>query len=65
MPTKTYFVKLRSMAIQQVRAAKVEIYSEHLVFINAHGGLAALFLLDLVESWDEVTDPYPPYPPAS
>ena len=36
MPTKTYFVKLRSMAIQQVRAAKVEIYSEHLVFTNAH-----------------------------
>ena len=41
MPTKTYFVKLRSMAIQQVRAAKVEIYSEHLVFTNARGGLAA------------------------
>ena len=43
MPTKTYFVKLRSMAIRQVRAAKVEVYSEHLVFTNAHGGLAALF----------------------
>ena len=64
MPTKTYLVKLRSMAVQQVRATKVEIYSEHLVFTNAHGGLAALFLL-VVESWEEVTDPYPPYPTAS
>jgi hypothetical protein len=66
MPTKTYLVKLRSMAVQQVRATKVEIYSEHLVFTNAHGGLAALFLLEVVESWEEVgSDPYPPYPTAS
>ncbi len=28
-----------------------EIHEEHLAFINAEGNLAALFLLEVVQSW--------------
>jgi hypothetical protein len=43
MPNKTFLVRLRSNAIREVRAATVE-----------KGKLAGLFLLDLVESWNEI-----------
>ena len=54
MPNKTFLVRLRSKAILEVRAATVEIHGEHLSFLTAKGKLAALFLLDLVESWNEI-----------
>ncbi len=41
MPNKTFLVRLRSDAIQYVRAATVEIHGEHLVFLTAEGKLAA------------------------
>ena len=59
MPNKTYLVKLRTHAIQEVRASKVEMHGEHLVFLTAKGKLAALFLLDVVESWNEIGRPMP------
>lgn len=43
MPNKTHLVKLRTHAIQEVRASKVEMHGEHLVFLTAKGKLAALF----------------------
>lgn len=54
MPNRTFLVRLRSDAIQQVRAATIEMHGEHLVFLTAKGKLAAVFLLDLVESWNEI-----------
>jgi hypothetical protein len=33
-------------------ASIVEVVGDHLVFLDAEGGLAAVFLLDLVESWE-------------
>jgi hypothetical protein len=58
MVSKTYLVKLRSLAIQSVVAVKVEIHGEHVVFLNANHGLAGLFHLDTVESWRETaSDP--------
>jgi hypothetical protein len=33
---------------------EVEIHGEHLAFLTAKGKLAALFLLDMVESWNEI-----------
>jgi hypothetical protein len=53
MPDQTYLVTLRppSHAIQQVFAATAEVRGSHLVFVDAKGNLAALFLLDLVERW--------------
>ena len=59
MPNSTFLVKLRSDALQQVRAATVEMHGEHLVFLTAKGKLAAVFLLDVVESWNE-TEPASP-----
>ncbi len=65
MPNKTILVKLRppSSALQHVCAAKAEIHGKHLAFVNSKGKLAALFLLEIVESWNEVVPE--PYPPAS
>jgi hypothetical protein len=37
--------------MQQVLAATAEVRGNHLVFLDAKGNFAALFLLDLVERW--------------
>jgi hypothetical protein len=59
MPNKTFLVRLRSDAIQYVRAAKVEMHGEHLAFLTANGKLAALFMFEIVESWNEMEPPAP------
>jgi hypothetical protein len=41
-----------SHAIQQVFAATAEVRGNHLVFVDAKGNLAALFLRERVESWN-------------
>lgn len=40
--------------MREVRAARIEVHGEHLVFLTAEGKLTALFLMDLVESWNEI-----------
>ena len=57
MPNKLYIVRFRPAEIdfQPVVAASVEIQEEHLVLLDAKGKLAALFLLELVESWTELS----------
>lgn len=35
-------------------AETVEVHGEHLAFLKADGSLAALFVLEIVESWYEV-----------
>jgi hypothetical protein len=54
MAETTYLVRLKppSRALQQVAAARFEIQEEHLVFVDAKGKLAGLFLMELVESWN-------------
>jgi hypothetical protein len=51
---QTYLValKLPSRAVQHVIAASLEIHGGHLVFFNAEGELAALFLLEIVQRWN-------------
>jgi hypothetical protein len=51
---QTYLVMLKppNKAVQQVIAATVEFHGEHLAFLTAEGELAALFLLDIVQSWN-------------
>jgi hypothetical protein len=39
---------------QQVKAATVEVHGKHLGFLTDKGKLAGVFLLDLVESWNEI-----------
>ena len=54
MTEKTYLVRLKapSLALQHVAASRFEIHGEHLVFVNSQGNLAALFLTELVQSWN-------------
>jgi hypothetical protein len=56
MPDKTFRVLLKppSGAIQHVSASRFEIQGKHLVFLDSKGGLAALFLMEIVESWSEI-----------
>jgi hypothetical protein len=37
-----------------VIAETIEVHGEHLAFLKADGSLAALFVLEIVESWYEV-----------
>ena len=62
MTEKTYLVRLKapSLALQQVTASRFEIHGEHLVFVDSQGNLAALFLMELVESWNVLKDCGPP-----
>jgi hypothetical protein len=58
MVNKTYLVCLNppSEAVQHVTASRFEIHHGHLLFVDSEGSLAALFLMELVESWDVVQD---------
>jgi hypothetical protein len=55
---KTYIVMFKrpEINIQPVIAARAEIHGDHLVFLDSDGRLAALFLLEMVQSWDEVSN---------
>jgi hypothetical protein len=39
---------------RNVSASRFEIQGEHLVFVNSKGDLAALFLMEIVASWNEI-----------
>jgi hypothetical protein len=54
MQDQIYLVALKppSYAIQQVVAKGYEIHGEHLAFVNEDGKLAALFLMEIVQSWN-------------
>jgi hypothetical protein len=56
MRDKGYMVRFKcsNLPPQLVTAASVEIHGEHLVFLRSDGSLAALFVLEIVESWPEV-----------
>jgi len=57
MTDKTFIVrfKARELSTQSVIAANAEIHAEHMVLLNSTGKLAALFLLEAVESWTDKT----------
>jgi hypothetical protein len=62
MADKTYLVRLKhpSEVLQRVAASRFEINGEHLVFVDSEGKLAALFLMELVQSWNVLSDCWPP-----
>jgi hypothetical protein len=41
---------------QSVIASTVEIHDEHLVFCDSERKLASLFLLEIVHSWNEISN---------
>ena len=53
MPDKRYLVSCKTpeSTTQSVVAASCEVHSEHLALLNSKGELAAMFLLEIVESW--------------
>jgi hypothetical protein len=55
MPDKLHLVQFKGSEISfhAVVATRAEIHEEHLVFLRSDGKLAALFLLDIVQSWSE------------
>jgi hypothetical protein len=58
MVDQTYLVTFKqpdAMA-ESVIAATAEIQGAHLIFLDAKGKLAALFLLELVQSWNILPD---------
>ena len=59
MTDRTFIVKFKppELTIEPVVAATAEIYDDHLVLLNSKGELAALFLMDVVESWNEIALP--------
>jgi hypothetical protein len=50
---KTYIVRFKppQLGIQLVAASSAQIHGEHIALLNSNGQLAALLLLDIVESW--------------
>ena len=53
MADKRYLVSCKTPEIstQSIVAESCEVHGEHLVFLNSRGELAAMFLLEIVESW--------------
>jgi hypothetical protein len=47
-------MKAQSGALQHVAALIIEVYGEHLMFLDSEGKLAALFSLEIVESRNEI-----------
>jgi hypothetical protein len=59
MTDKTYLVRFkpRELGLKAVIAARAEIHGEHIALLNSKGKLAALFLVDIVESWSVLGNP--------
>jgi hypothetical protein len=53
---KTFIVLFKPplQAIQHVVAATAEIQGDHLILLDSRGELSALFLLEIVQDWNEV-----------
>jgi hypothetical protein len=53
MADKRYLVRCKTLesSTQSVVAESCEVHGEHLVLLNSKGKLAAMFLLEIVESW--------------
>jgi hypothetical protein len=56
MPNKAYLVRFKGtdLPAELVIAENIEFHGEHLVFLRSDGTLAAVFVLEIVESWSEV-----------
>jgi hypothetical protein len=58
MADTAYLVRFKSdLPPELVTAETIEFHGEHLVFLKSDGSLAALVVLEIVESWSEVKLP--------
>jgi hypothetical protein len=55
MADRKFLIRFRSPELndQHVLASRAQIEGDRLILFNAQGKLAALFSLDIVESWNE------------
>jgi hypothetical protein len=56
MADTAYLVRFKGgdLPPELVIAETIEFHGEHIVFLRSDGSLAALFVLEIVESWSEV-----------
>jgi hypothetical protein len=57
MADKTFLIRFKLatyLSPRRVLAERAEIRGEHLILLNSEDKLAALFLLEIVDSWFEV-----------
>jgi hypothetical protein len=56
MADTAYLVRFKGgdLPPELVIAESIEFQGEHVVFVKSDGSLAALFVLEIVESWSEV-----------
>jgi hypothetical protein len=52
MVDHAYRVRLTTQTVHHVIASTAEFHGDHLVFVNSKRQLTALFLKDLVQSWN-------------
>jgi hypothetical protein len=55
MADRRFLIRFKppKLSTQPVIAERAEIQGDHLVLFNSKGELAALFLMEVVESWSE------------
>jgi hypothetical protein len=53
---KAHLIRFKGIGLPPdiVIAAKIEFHGEHWVFLKSDGTLAALHLMEIVESWSEI-----------
>jgi hypothetical protein len=56
MADTAYLVRFKGgdLLPELVIAETVELHGEHIAFVRPDGSLAALFVLEIVESWSEI-----------
>jgi hypothetical protein len=59
MADHNYRVHLTTHTVQQVIASSVQLHGDHLVFVNSKRQLTALFLRELVRSWNMLPNTLP------
>jgi hypothetical protein len=52
MVDHSYRLRLTTQTVQHVIASTVQLHGDHLVFVNSKGQLTALFLKNVVRSWN-------------
>jgi len=57
MPERVFLVRFKpaELAPQSFTADRVEFQGDHLILLNSSGKPVAMFLAEIVESWNEIT----------
>jgi hypothetical protein len=58
MSSKKFVIRFKPQGLepQIVVADRVEFHGDHIVFLTKEGQLSAMFVMDVVESWSDVSE---------